>query len=47
MRVCERVFCVGVGPGVDSLSPARSRRCGDARLASKKKLGDRASGEAG
>ena len=26
MRVCERVFSVGFGPGWDSMSPARSRR---------------------
>ena len=26
MRVCERVFSVGFGPGLDSMSPARSRR---------------------
>ena len=25
MRVCERVFSVGFGPGLDSMSPARSR----------------------
>ena len=24
--VCERVFSVGFGPGLDSMSPARSRR---------------------
>ena len=40
MRVCERVFRVGFGPGLDSMSPARSRRF-------PKKLGGRASGEAG
>ena len=27
MRVCGRVFSVGFGPGLDSMSPARSRRC--------------------
>ena len=26
MRVCERVFSVGFGPGLDSMSPIRSRR---------------------
>ena len=26
MRVCERVFSVGFGPGLDSMSPARTRR---------------------
>ena len=26
MRACERVFSVGFGPGLDSMSPARSRR---------------------
>ena len=26
MRVCERIFSVGFGPGLDSMSPARSRR---------------------
>ena len=26
MRVCETVFSVGFGPGLDSMSPARSRR---------------------
>ena len=25
MCVCERVFSVGFGPGLDSMSPARSR----------------------
>ena len=25
MRACERVFSVGFGPGLDSMSPARSR----------------------
>ena len=25
MRVCERVFSVGFGPGLDSMSPAMSR----------------------
>ena len=25
MRVCERVFSVGFGPGLDSMSPAKSR----------------------
>ena len=24
--MCERVFSVGFGPGLDSMSPARSRR---------------------
>ena len=41
MRVCVRVFSVCFGPGLDSMSPARSRRsashaAGDARLASQK-----------
>ena len=26
MRMCERVFSVGFGPELDSMSPARSRR---------------------
>ena len=26
MRVCERVFSAGFGPGLDSMSPARSSR---------------------
>ena len=26
VRVCVRVFSVGFGPGLDSMSPARSRR---------------------
>ena len=26
MRVCVRVFSVGFGPGLDSMSPSRSRR---------------------
>ena len=26
MRVCERAFSVGFGPGLDSMSPVRSRR---------------------
>ena len=26
MRVCERVFSVCFGPGLDSMSPAMSRR---------------------
>ena len=26
MRVCERVFSVGFGTGLDSMSPARNRR---------------------
>ena len=38
MRVCKRVFSVGFGPGLNS--PA-------AWLASQKKIGGRASGEAG
>ena len=29
MRVCERVFSVGFGPGLDSMSPTRSRRSVD------------------
>ena len=42
MRVCVRVFSVGFGPGLDSMSPARSMAGFP-----KKKLGGRASGEAG
>ena len=38
--VCVGVLSVGLGPGLDSMSPARSRR-------SAKKLGVRASEEAG
>ena len=26
MRVCEKIFSVGFGPGLDSMCPARSRR---------------------
>ena len=42
--MCERVFNVGFGPGLDSMSPAmlRGRTTGFT-----KKLGVRASGEAG
>ena len=50
VRVCVRVFSVGFGPGLDSMSPARSRAqpcCGDARLASPKKLGGRRGGVGG
>ena len=52
MHVCERVFSVGFGPGLDSVSPTRSRRsasnaAGTHGWLSKKKLGGGASGEAG
>ena len=52
MRVCVRVFSVGFGPGLDSMSPARSRRsashaAGPQGWLPQKKLGGRASGEAG
>ena len=48
MRVCVRVFSVGFGPGLDSMSPARSRRSASHATAGfPKKLGGRASGEAG
>ena len=45
------VFSVGFGPGLDSMSPARSRRSAN-RAAGKhgwlsKKMGGRASGEVG
>ena len=43
--MCERVFSVGFGPGLDSISPARSSRGRTAGFL--KKLGGRASGEAG
>ena len=36
MRVCKRVFSVGFVPGLDSMSPARSRRDPAAWLASQK-----------
>ena len=50
--MCKRVFSVGFGPGLDSMSPASSRRsashdAGVTWLAFPKKLGGRASGEAG
>ena len=51
MRVCERVFSVSFGPGLDSMSPARSRRSGSHVAGTHgwlpKKLGGLASGEAG
>ena len=49
MCVCERVLSVGFGPGLDSMSPARSRRSAShaAGTGFPKKLGGRASGEAG
>ena len=51
VRVCERVFSVGFGPGFDSMSPARSRRSASHDAGTHgwlpKKLGGRASGEAG
>ena len=51
MRVCVRVFSVGFGPGLDSMSPARSRRSASHAAGTHgwlpKKLGGRASGEAG
>ena len=50
--MCVRVFSVGFGPGLDSMSPARSRRsashaAGTHGRLPQKKLGGRASGEAG
>ena len=33
MRACERVFSVGFGPGMDSMSPARSRHSASHALA--------------
>ena len=40
MRVCVRVFSVGFGPGLDSMSPARSRRSAShARRSFPKKTG--------
>ena len=51
MRVCESVFSVGFGPGLGSMSPARSRRSPRHAAGTQgwipQKLGDRASGEAG
>ena len=52
MRVCESVFSVGFGPGLDSMSPARSRRsashaAGTHGWLPPKKLGGRSYGEAG
>ena len=52
MRVCKRVFSVGFSPGLDSMSPARSRRSappcyGIAWLASPKNWVAGPSGEAG
>ena len=47
----ERVFGVGFGPGLDSISPARSRRSASHAAGTHgwlpKKLSGRASGEAG
>ena len=45
VRVCVRVFSVGFGPGLDSMSPARSRRstshaAGTHGWLPKKKLGE-------
>ena len=42
--VCVGVLSVGLGPGLDSMSPARSRR---SLAGFPKKLGSRASEEAG
>ena len=36
MRVCKRVFSLGFGPGLDLMSPARSRGDPAAWLASQK-----------
>ena len=51
MRVCVRVFSVGFGPGLDSMSPVRSRRSASHAAGTHgwlpRKLGGRASGEAG
>ena len=51
MRVCERVFSVGFGPELDSMSPAMSRRSANHAVGTRdwlpKKMGGRASGEAG
>ena len=52
LSACERVFSVGFGPGLDSMSPARSRlsashAAGTHGWLSKKKLGGWASGKAG
>ena len=52
MWVCVGVLSVGLGPGLDSMSPARSRRsashaAGTHGRLPPKKLGGRASGEAG
>ena len=41
MRVCERVFSVGFGPGLDLMSPARSRRSASHVAGFPKKLGGR------
>ena len=51
VRVCEMVFSVGFGPGLDSMSPARSR-CSASHAAGThgwlpQKTGWPASGEAG
>ena len=52
VRVCERVFSVGFGPGLESISPARSVGAPPAMLEGHtagfpQKLGGRASGEVG
>ena len=51
MRVCERIFSVGLGPGLDSMAPARSRRSASHAVGTHgwppKKMGGRASREAG
>ena len=51
MCVCVRVFSVGFGPGLDSMSPARSKRSASHAAGTHgwlpKKLGGRVSGEAG
>ena len=51
MSACKRVFSVGLSPGLDSMSPARSWRsashaAGSYDWLSQNKLGDRSSGEA-
>ena len=50
--MCERVFSVGFGPVLASMSPARSRRSDSHAVGThgwlpQKKLGGRASGESG
>ena len=49
--VCEKVFSVSFGPGLDPMSPTRSMRSASHAAGTHgwlpKKLGGRASGEAG